>query len=330
MIFQSLEELEKDLQKSIECVYLLLGPEEYQCDKAYNLLRQNILTPEGVDFDCSVFIADQIPINEIIGSANIYPMISKRRLVVVHDAEKFKDADCETLLETLPNLSKRSTIVFTAHELDHRKKFYKTLREKYCVCEFQKLKDAALERWVENYLQKQGYRLASISIRKIVELIGSDLQSIASELDKLMLYAGETKLIPDAAIEDLVRASRQQGIFDFIGAVSQRDRNSALKSLANLLSMGEHPLVVVTMLARHFRQMLIAKESMQQGMNWRDIGAAAQIPPFILDKFLKQVKGVENSDIHDIYLRLATIDKQLKSSSLDGRILLESLVCALV
>lgn len=330
MIFQSLDELEKDLHKSIGCVYLLLGPEEYQCEQAYSLLRKTILSPEGVDFDCSVFIADQTPINEILGSANIFPMISKRRLVVVRDAEKFKDADCETLLETLPNLSKRSTVVFSAHELDHRKKFYKTLREKYCVCEFAKLKDAALERWAETYLQKHGCRLSSASIKRIVELVGSDLQSLSSELDKLMLYAGETKLIPDAAIEDLVRASRQQGIFDFIGAVSQRDRNSALKSLANLLGLGEHPLVVVTMLARHFRQMLIAKESMQKGMSGRDIGAAAQIPPFILDKFLRQVKGVENRDIHEIYLRLATIDKQLKSSSLDGRVLLESLVCALV
>jgi DNA polymerase III subunit delta len=330
MIFQSLEELEKDLHQSIRCVYLLLGPEEYQCEQAYDLLKRNIISPEGVDFDCSVFIANQIPINEILGSANIFPMISKRRLVVVRDAEKFKDAEYETLLESLPNLSKRSTLIFSALELDHRKKFYKTLREQYCVCEFPKLKDAALERWVETYLQKHGCRLSSSSIKRIVQLVGSDLQSISSELDKLMLYAGDTKTISDAAIEDLVRASRQQGIFDLIGAVSQRDRNTALKSLANLLSMGEHPLVVVTMLARHFRQMLIAKESMQKGISARDIGAAAQIPPFILEKFLRQVKGVENSDIHAIYLRLATIDKQLKSSSLDGRVLLESLICSLV
>jgi DNA polymerase-3 subunit delta len=330
MIFQSLEELEKDLRKSIANVYLLLGPEEYQCEKAYNLLRAAILSPEGMDFDSSVFVADQISVHEILGSANIFPMISKRRLVVVRDAEKLRDADCETLLEALPNLSKRSTIIFSAHELDHRKKFYKTLREKYCVCEFPKLRDAALEHWVENYLRKQECQLSSSSIKKMVELIGSDLQAIASELDKLILYAGEKKQIPDEAIEDLVRASRQQGIFDFIGAISQRDRNGALKSLANLLNMGEHPLVVVTMLARHFRQMLIAKESLQQGMNWKDIGTAAQIPPFILDKFLRQVKGVEAADIHNIYLRLAAIDKQLKSSALDGRMLLEGLVCALV
>jgi DNA polymerase-3 subunit delta len=330
MIFQSLEELEKDLQKSARSVYLLLGPEEYQCIQAFNLLKSNILSSEGADFDYSVFTADQTPIDEVLGAANVFPMISKRRVVAVRDAEALKDADVETLIGALPDISTRSTIIFTAFELDHRKKFYKTLREKYCVCEFPKLKDAALERWTESYLQKCGFRLSSFSIKRIVELVGSDLQSLSSELDKLMLYAGDAKIIPDAAIEDLVRASRQQGIFDLIGAVSQRDRNGALKSLANLLGMGEHPLVVVTMLARHCRQMLIAKESIQKGISSRDIGVAAQIPPFILDKFLRHVKVAENADIHEMYLRLATMDKQLKSSSLDGRVLLESLICALV
>ena len=330
MILQSLEELEKDLQKSIRSVYLLLGPEEYLCSQAFNILKGKILSPEGADFDYSVFAAGQSPIDEILGSANVFPMISKRRLVVVRDAEELKDADIETLINALPNISTRSTVIFAALELDHRKKFYKNFREQYCVCEFPKLKDAALERWAESYLQKRGFRLASSSIKRIVELVCSDLQSVSSELEKLMLYAGDAKIIPDAAIEDLVRASRQQGIFDLIGAVSQRDRNSALKSLANLLGMGEHPLVVVTMLARHCRQMLIAKESIQKGISSRDIGVAAQIPPFILDKFLRQVRGVENADIHEMYLRLAAMDKQLKSSSLDGRVLLESLICALL
>jgi DNA polymerase III delta subunit len=77
MILQSLEELEKDLQKSVRSVYLLLGPEEYQCVQAFNLLKGHILSPEGADFDCSVFTADHTPADEILGSANVFPMISK-------------------------------------------------------------------------------------------------------------------------------------------------------------------------------------------------------------------------------------------------------------
>jgi DNA polymerase III subunit delta len=330
MIFESLEALENDLKKTVRSVYLLLGPEEYQSTQALNLLKKQIVPPEAVDFDYSIFAAEDVPVDEILGAANVFPMVSKRRLVVVRDAQNIKDVDAESLLESLPSISPRSTVIFTALELDHRKKFYKTLREQFCVAEFSKLKDAALNRWVEDYIKKHGYRLSPASLKKIVELAGSDLQSLASELDKLMLYAGDAKVIPDHAIEDLVRTSRQQGIFNLIDAVNQRDRNTALKSLANLLSMGDHPLVVVNMLTRNCRQMLIAKEGMQKGLSSRDIGAAAQIQPYFIDKFVRQVRDVDIHDIQTMYLRLAAMDKQMKSTSLDGKVLLESLICSLV
>jgi DNA polymerase-3 subunit delta len=148
-------------------------------------------------------------------------------------------------------------------------------------------------------------------------------------LEKLILYAGKEKSISDGAIEDLVRASRQHGIFELIGALARRDRSGALRSLANLLSMGEHPLVVVAMIARHCRQILIAKEHLLQGGNEREIGAAAQIPPFLLDQFLRQARAADSAEVQRMYIQLAEIDRRLKSSSGDGRMLLERLICSL-
>jgi DNA polymerase-3 subunit delta len=144
------------------------------------------------------------------------------------------------------------------------------------------------------------------------------------------LYAGTEKTISDVAVNELVGTSRQQGIFDLIGAVGKRDRNASLRSLANLLSMGEHPLVIVTMLVRHCRQVLIAKEYLERGAAAREIAGAAQIPAFILDMFLRQVRAVDGATIRQMYIQLADMDRKLKSSPADGRILLERIICALV
>jgi DNA polymerase-3 subunit delta len=330
MIIQSLEELESDLRNAWRSVYLLMDTDEYQCTRALALIKNKAISSESADFDYSVFSAGETSTDEIIESANIYPMLSPKRLIVIHDAEKIKESAQESLTEGLKSISPRSIVVFIASELDHRKRFYKTLNEKHCVCEFPKLKGAALERWAESFVKKQGYRLSASAVKKMVELVGSDLQTLASELEKLMLYSGEEKTISNTAIESLVRASRQHGIFELIGSVGQHDRNGALRSLANLLGMGEHPLVIVTMLARHCRQILIAKDCIQQGRNSRETGALAQIPFFILEQFLRQARSTELATIQEMYLRLSAIDKHLKSSSVDGRILLESLICALV
>lgn len=330
MIFQSLEELDSDLQRAWRTVYLLLGPEEYQCTQALALIKSRAISPDAADFDYTLFSAGEASTDEMIEAMNIYPMLSPKRLIVVRDVEKIKDSAQELFANELRSISARSVVVLIASELDHRKKFYKTLCEKYCVCEFPKLKGPALERWAESFVKKQGYRLSTSAAKKIVELVGSDLQTLVSELEKLMLYSGEEKTISNAAIEYIVRASRQHGIFELIGAIGQHDRNAALRSLANLLSMGEHPLVVVTMLARHCRQILIAKDCMQQGKNSRETAALAQIPFFILEQFMRQARSTDTASIQEMYLRLSAIDKQLKSSSLDGRVLLESLICALL
>ena len=145
-----------------------------------------------------------------------------------------------------------------------------------------------------------------------------------------MLPAGKEKNIPNSTIDELVRTSRQHGIFELIGAVGRQDRKAALKSLANLLSMGEPPLRVVAMMARHCRQVLIAKESILQGRNAREIAGIAQIPPFILDQFLRQARAVDFSTMQEMYVRLADIDRKLKSSAGDARMLLEHLICALI
>jgi DNA polymerase-3 subunit delta len=221
-------------------------------------------------------------------------------------------------------------LVFFAEEFDRRKKFYRVLQDKYCIAEFPKMKGPALEQWAASYVRRQGFRLSATAIKNIVALAGSDMQMLLTELEKLLLYAGKEKDIPDGAVYDLISGSRQQGIFELINAVAQGKRNEALRSLANLLGMGEHPLVVVTMMARYCRQVLIAKDCLARGVHARDIASAAQIPPFMLDQFLREAQAVGEDKIQAMHVHLAEIDRQLKSSSADGRIVLERLICALV
>ncbi len=331
MILQSLEELGRSLKgDSLQSVYVLLGPEQYQCRKAIKLLKQKVLSPESMAFDYAEFAAGDAPLDEIIEALNTFPMLSKRKLVLLTDADKLKDSEQEKLLDSLKNLSPRSMLILLAEDLDRRKRFYKTLRDTACIAHFAKLKGFALERWVETFVRNRGYRISSVTTKKIVDLAGTDLQTLANEIEKLLLYAGESKDVSDAAVEDLIHGSRQNSIFELIAAMGRRDRGAALRLLANLLNMGEHPLVVVTMMARHCRQVLIAKDHLLQGSTSRDIGIAAQIPAFILDQFVSQARSADSAAVQMMMMGLAEIDRRLKSSSADGRMLLERLICSLV
>jgi DNA polymerase-3 subunit delta len=331
LILQSLEALENDLKTSPDrSYYLILGPEQYQCREAADIIKRRFLNPESVHFDYSAYSAKDTPLERIFETANTFPMLSARRVVLVADLEKLPESQHDRLLQNLDSLMSGSMLILVAEELDHRKKLYKKIRDMGCIAEFPRLKGVSLKRWVEDCIGKKGYRVSSATAAKIVDLAGSDLQSLAGELEKLFLFAGKEKIISDGVVDELVRNSRQHGIFELIDAIAARDRAAALYSLANLLSTGEYPLVVVSMMARHSRQVLIVKECLQRGMRAGEAGKAAQVPPFILEKFVRQARNIDYETVRRMHIGLSDIDRRLKSSSVNASVFLEVFITDLV
>lgn len=330
MILQYLEELEADLNRGlIQPVYVVVGPEEYQCRQAVSLIKKKVLTPDAIAFNYEVFNAHETSIREAVEAANTYPMMAPRRLVLITDIDNPGSVDQDILLAYVENPAPRSVLILKAENLDRRTSFYKRLGEKACIAEFPKLKGFALERWAENFFRRSGFRISSASIKKIVDLAGEDMQSLANELEKLLIYAGMEKVIPDAAVDDLVSSMRQHTIFELTKAMGMRDRPGALRQLVSLLDSGEKPLGIASMMARHFRQILIAQGLLEQGKSPRDAASAAQVPPYFLDEFMRHVRAIDWATARTMYLRLAEIDYRLKSSSPDERMVLENLICSL-
>jgi DNA polymerase-3 subunit delta len=294
------------------------------------MLKKKALSPESMAFDYSEFAGAEADASRIMEAAGTFPMVGKRRLVLVTEADQLNEKEQEKLIDSLKDLSPRSTLILLAEDIDRRKRFYKSLHESGCIVELQKLKGFALEQWAESFVRRAGYRVSPDALRSVIELAGPDLQPLAMELEKLLLYAGKEKTVPDSAIADLVLRSRQHTVFELLDTLAKRDRNGALKLLANLMESGEDPLGIVAMLARQCRQVLIAKECILQRKSAQETARITQTPPYFVDKLLRQARSADASVIRQMYLRLAEADRRVKTSTGDVRILLEKLVCTFV
>jgi DNA polymerase-3 subunit delta len=326
----TLDELEKELARNVRhAVYLLLGPEEFLRQRALTLLRTKLLDECSLALNYSEFSASERPISEMLETANTFPMLSRVRIVLLSGLEAMDAPAQELLLDYVRQPSIRTALILNASELDKRTTFYKAIRDHSCVVELAKLKGYALSRWAEDWIRGRGYRISPAALKKLIDLAGSDLQTLANEIEKILIFCGDNKNIPDAAVEELVRGSRQHGIFELTEAVGRRDKARALHLLANLLNLGEQPLMILVMLARHFRQILIAKDLELQGKPPHEIGAAAQIPPFILDEFLAQARAMDQASAEGMYLRLAEADLRFKSSPTNQRTYLERIIYGL-
>ncbi len=324
----TLPELEKELARGVlRSVYLLLGPEEFLRKRALQALRSAALKPDAFALNYSEFSAKSDSVHDVVAAANTLPMISEKRVVVLSDPGSLSDQ--QALSAYLQSSSPRTVLILIAEELDRRTSFYKLLRDQTCVVEVSKLKGPALMRWAEDCVRSRGYRISSASLTRLVDVAGSDLLTLASEIEKILIYCEERKVIEDSAIDLLVRGSREHSIFELTDAVGKRDRKKALKLLGDLLDLGESPILVVNMLARHFRQLLIAKELQSQGCSAGEIASAAQVPGFVLNDFLLQARSMDLAAAERMYLQLAEADRRFKSSGTNERVYLERLIYSL-
>ncbi len=308
-------------------VYLLLGPEEYLLQKAVSLLRDKAVPPEALAFNFAELNCRDNDAISIMQAATTFPMISPRRLVLVTDIDALPETDQEALCTYVAAPQETTVLVLVASALDRRSRFFKRLADGAVIVECARLKGPALERWAAALLARNGCRISGQALRKLTDAVGSDLLIMSQEIEKLILYAGQGKVIHEEAIDELVYASRQHGIFEIATALGQRDRRQALRILGNLLESGQAPLAILGMMARHFRQVLIAKELLEEGRPVQEIRQAVQVPEFAIAEFLKQARSIEADRARTMYERLARVDRSIKSGSPNHRMLLEQLVC---
>ena len=167
------------------------------------------------------------------------------------------------------------------------------------------------------------------ALKKLVEASGSDLGTLENEVEKLSLYCGKGSAVPDSVVDEIASRSRQHGIFELTDALARRDRGAALRHLASLVDSGEEPIMILAMMARHFRQVLIVKEMMEKGEDRKNVAAAAQINPYFLEGFMQNARRMDTRTATRIYQKLAATDFRFKSSRTDKKILLESLILSL-
>jgi DNA polymerase III subunit delta len=326
----SFDQLESEIsQGKFSPVYLLSGKEELLVRNAVAMVKDKAVAAEFRDFNFISLSGRDCSGARIASEANTFPMMSPRRLVLVTELNELEAAELEVVAAYAASPQIRTVLVLVADEIDRRTSFYRRMNEFACIVDCAKLKGPALERWAESQIVGKGYRIAAPALRKFVDLAGSDLLTLSAEIEKLILYAGKEKQIPDTAIDKLVAASRQHSVFELTGAIGKKDPKAALKLLGNLLESGEAPLMILSMLARHFRQVIIAQELLSSGRPPREIARRAQIPEWLVGEFLRQAQAIDGLAARKLHRSLAEMDSKFKSGGPVERVLLERLICSL-
>lgn len=284
------EKLNTELSKGVLApVYLLTGEDVYRKNEVISRIKE-LVNPD--DFNFLRTTADPASLSEALAQANTAPVFSNARLIVLTGLDKLrKDAKGprEALIRYLENPLPTTTLVLT-HNDAKKMKAEKVLSEVCAdhgrVVNFDELKEATLEIWVQGKFAQKGLQAQADAVRLLCETVGNELTALANEIEKLFLYTldRENKTISPADVLACIGFSKEMGPYDLANALIACQKNTALQLVDKLLDDGEEPVAVLAKMTYPILKMARIKRLTQAGLPPATILHAAGLLPW--EKYL--------------------------------------------
>lgn len=224
------EEIVRQVQAGdFKPVYYLMGEESYYIDRVSDYIVSKALAEEEKDFNLTVLYGPQTNGEEVINAARRYPMMAERQVVLVREAQSLEHRDVLTFYLQKPLLS---TVLILCHKngtLDQRTKLATEIKKTGILFESRKLYDRELPSFVQNYVRRKRLEVAPDACQILCEHVGSDLNRLAGELDKLVLAlsaderSGQARRIDSQLIQDHIGISKDYNAFELVSALAVKD-----------------------------------------------------------------------------------------------------------
>lgn len=313
-------------ERRVPPLLLLYGEEGFLLERAQQRIRDLVVPPEGRDFNFHVFQGREARGETVLDAARTLPVFAPRRLVLVKDLQHLPAAELDSLLPYLRDPSPETVLLLTADKIDARRKFYQEFKKAGEMVEFRRLYDNQIPAFVREQARGAGYSFTEEGIAAFCRRVGNNLQEIHGELLKLFSYLGEKKLADAQDVTAVVSDTRADSIFDLTNAMGEKKTAEALKVLEGLLDEGVAPLVILTMMVRHFRNLWKISEMLERREGTGDIARRVGVNPYFVEGLTAQARRFSTPQYRSFFDRFLSADLALKSSGAHPSVLLESLV----
>lgn len=279
-------------------VYLLYGEEAYLKKQYKEKLRNAMLSPDDT-MNYAYYEGKGINVNEVIDLAETLPFFAERRLIILEDTGLFKSASSE-LADYLKEMPDTTAMIFIESEVDKRNKLYKAVQNKGRAVELGRQDESTLIRWVAGSFKREGKAVSENTVRYLLSKVGTDMENIQKELEKLFCYAMDKDSITIEDVEAICTTQITNQIFDMVNAVADRQQKKALQYYYDLLALKEPPMRILFLLARQFKLLLEVKDMDQKGYGRKEIAEKAGLSPFVVGKYQTQAKAFQTKELRKI------------------------------
>ncbi len=328
--------------------YIFSGPEDSFKEDLLKDIQVSLEQRRGKSFFLERIDGVHFTLEELLESLRQVNIFSGERLLWVSNppyfsvtakgdakgSSKNRDARSEKIEKGLISYAEDAfrdvLIIFSVPEVDKRKKLVKAMEGAGALVEFPPLKGAALFNWVKKELAAQDRRIEDKALSRLVTRTGEDPGVIKKELEKIVTYIYPDKVVTEDTVDTLVPESSEGNVFKLVEAVGYKNMESALKHLHKMYQQGEHPLVILTMVARQYRLLYQVLLLTEKGSSNRQIITFLKLPPFVVKELLEQIKEYDQQTLVKAIASIKDTDLAIKRGYRDPAEALEYLIMQLI
>lgn len=324
-------------------IYLLMGEEGFYTDRISGYVAAHALGEAEREFNQTVVYGKDTDGTAVVGLCRRYPMMSPRQVVIVREAQALRGFDALGAYARQPLESTVLVICYKGKSLDKRSQVYKQLTacKGTVVLESTAPREYEMEGWIRELFETRKCRIEPKAVQMIAEHLGTDLQKIDNEIDKLFTRLPEgTREITALHIEQNIGISKDFNNFELTRALSERNMARALTIADHFAAdpKGNPMVVTISMLFNHFQRIVtlgIAKwENQKQGraamagLSEAEIARLLKLPsPFFAREYIAASANYPNTKAFTILGWLREYDMKSKGmnagSAADGELLRE-------
>jgi DNA polymerase III subunit delta len=303
-------------------IYLFWGEDDFAIAQAVISLRQTTIDPNWASFNYDKIMADRADaVLEGLDRALTPPFGTGSRFVWLANTTVTQQCSPELLAElerTLPVIPDTTVLLLTSSKKpDNRLKSTKLLvKSAKEVREFSPIppwNEQELAQRVRQVAGLLGVKLTPMAIELLASSIGSDTRQLYSELEKLLLFAGNrSQPLGPEEVAALVHC-HAQNTFQLADAIREGNTDRALELLASLTGRNESGLRISAGLTGKFRIWLWVKVMVAAGDRDDKIALALDLGnPKRVYYFRQEVKNISLEQLQKTLPLLLELEASLK------------------
>jgi DNA polymerase III delta subunit len=325
--------------------YFLYGEETYLAHQFVRQLKDALISPDAQGFNLERFDLADSRWADIIDLARTVPFFFSPWRIVIVEVFEGREDKLSSLEESIVRdyfrspAQKTVLVVIFSGKIKRYHPFVKVFASlptsTVFLKELKALKGAGLFSWIDRKLEGLGKSATSEAKGRLAEIVGNDLQRVDNELEKLVTFVSERRVIDLDDVNQICDWVKTSVFWELTDCLEKADYEQTLIVLNRFFKEGFEPPFILGIMANFFRDLLLAKLWLGENRDKKEI--FAELKPRIDEKFrslytdkfkefFALVGGVTEEDLSWAIGDLQKIDLLTKTSDASAQSLLERFV----